>query len=160
MDTNSPSTFVVRYIQSAKGRTRMIDNNNQVYFRHHSVKTAAGETKTYWKCTDTIGCRAMAVCIDGVISNTVRHTNHVKLYNTNMELAKAAEHEILQKSEDLSLLPKEIIKELDKLPPEVKCCMSCRSKILARMKRVRSNTRQRKQCQLHGHNQNLIWRPK
>lgn len=84
------------------------------------------------------GCQAFAHLHNGEIVNTVVHTNHIRTFSQFKEIAKSEEKKLVQKSPDLTMMPKDLMAEFEKLHVEVKKCMSCRSKLLARMKKERA----------------------
>lgn len=128
---------VMKFTKSKAGRDLLVDNQGQVYMFHHTSTTATGE-HSYWRCVDVKGCRAFAHMHNGEIQNSVVHTQHIRTFSQFKEMAKAEEKNLVHKSRDLTMMPRDLMAEFDKLPVEVKNCASCKTKLMARMKKERA----------------------
>ena len=138
----SPNTEfpMAEYYINSHGNEQLIDGQKNIYTYHSGTKGVGGKP-TYWRCDQYKSCHAYAVVKDGRIVNEPEHGTHEHFRNDARLQAKLAELEAIKKSEDLSIMPSQILKELESLPAPVRNNLSTKSQLLDRMKRRRAQVR-------------------
>ena len=121
-----------KFFKNNRGNLQLIDNNGYTMVRHSGCD-APGK-RVYFRCSEyKKGCKTWAIVQDNKIVNTPILHNH---FRGNID-SKLVELCVLAKSEDLKIRPKQILNELDKLPPSVRDGLAPKKSLLRRMKERR-----------------------
>ena len=141
-NTEDSVIYEMTHCTNHRGTRSLRDNLGHTYTYHFGRNYVDGTRVEWYRCDHYLACRGVAKLTNGVLSNRVVHGSHYSdCDQPERRIARRLEREAVKKSENLNIMPKQILDGLLNLPPEVLAVMSSRAQLHGRMKNRRAMIR-------------------